>query len=238
MEEVFKFKQFSIAQSDCAMKVGTDGVLLGAWTDCAGSNTILDIGTGTGVIALMIAQRNADADIMAIEIDEQAAQQAQHNVDQSDWSKKITVINQSIQDFQRENTQTFDHIVTNPPFFTGGTLSRSQDKSSVRHTTKLSHNDLLGAIRNLLTPSGTCSLILPDLEGYRCIELARTYNLYPHRVTEVYPDQSKPLERLMITLGKKEEGDYLIDKLYIRDQNTKDFSEQYKELTKDFYLKF
>ena len=238
MEEECKFKKFSIEQSDCAMKIGTDGVLLGAWTDCTNSKNILDIGTGTGVIALMIAQRNPEATIKAIEIDQQAAKQAQQNVDHSDWSQNITVINQSIQDYQREMDDTFDHIITNPPFFTGGTLSRSQDKTSVRHTTKLSHNDLLGAIRNLLAPTGTCSLILPDIEGYRCIELARTYNLHPQRVTEVYPDQSKPLERLMITLGKKERQDYPADKLYIRDADTKDFSQQYRELTKDFYLKF
>ena len=238
MEEVFNFKKFSIAQSDCAMKVGTDGVLLGAWTNCSNCMDVLDIGTGTGVIALMVAQRNPNATIKAIEIDQQAATQAQQNVDQSAWSSKITVINQSIQDYQRDVDNTFDHIITNPPFFTGGTLSNSQNKSSVRHTTKLSHNDLLGAIRNLLKPAGTCSLILPDIEGYRCIEIARTYNLHPQKVTEVYPDQSKPLERLMISLGKEEQQDYPIDKLYIRDQETKDYSHQYRELTKDFYLKF
>lgn len=238
MEEVFKFKKFSIEQSNCAMKVGTDGVLLGAWTDCTHGNNILDIGTGTGVIALMIAQRNPQATIKAIEIDEQAAKQAQQNVDLSAWSQNITIINQSIQDYQSETEGTFDHIITNPPFFTGGTLSRSQDKSSVRHTTKLSHNDLLGAVRNLLSPTGTCSLILPDIEGYRCMELARTYNLHPQRVTEVYPDQSKPLERLMITLGKEKREAYLADKLHIRDAATKDFSQEYRELTKDFYLKF
>ena len=238
MEEVFNFKKFSIAQSDCAMKVGTDGVLLGAWTNCSNCMDVLDIGTGTGVIALMVAQRNPDATIKAIEIDQQAATQAQQNVDQSAWSSRITVINQSIQDYQRDVDNTFDHIITNPPFFTGGTLSNSQNRSSVRHTTKLSHNDLLGAIRNLLKPAGTCSLILPDIEGYRCIEIARTYNLHPQKVTEVYPDQSKPLERLMISLGKEVRQDYPIDKLYIRDQDTKDFSPQYRELTKDFYLKF
>ena len=131
----------------------------------------------------MVAQRNPHATIKAIEVDQQAATQAQHNADESAWSSRITVINQSIQDYQREVDNTFDHIITNPPFFTGGTLSNSQNKSSVRHTTKLSHNDLLGAIRNLLKPAGTCSLILPDIEGYRCIELARTYNLYPQKVT-------------------------------------------------------
>jgi len=238
MEEEFNFKKFSIAQSDCAMKVGTDGVLLGAWTNCSDSIDILDIGTGTGVIALMIAQRNNEANIKALEIDQPAATQAQQNVNRSEWSSRITVINQSIQDYQREIDDQFDHIITNPPFFTGGTLSNSQDKTSVRHTTKLSHNDLLGAIRNLLRPTGTCSLILPGIEGYRCIELARSYNLYPNKITEVYPDQSKPLERLMISLGKVEIKDYPTDKLYIRDQATQDFSNEYRELTKDFYLKF
>ena len=162
MEEVFNFKKFSITQSDCAMKVGTDGVLLGAWTNCSSCTDILDIGTGTGVIALMVAQRNPHATIKAIEVDQQAATQAQHNADESAWSSRITVINQSIQDYQREVDNTFDHIITNPPFFTGGTLSNSQNKSSVRHTTKLSHNDLFCLLYTSPSPRDLSTSRMPS----------------------------------------------------------------------------
>ncbi len=176
------------------MKIGTDGVLLGAWTDCLNRDNILDVGTGTSVIALMMAQRNPSAKIYAIGIDDEAAQQASDNLSNSSWSKCIEVNNQSIQDYWRATTQQFDHIITNPPFFTGGTLSHNQDKTSVRHTTKLSHSDLLGAFRNLLSDNGTFSVVLPAIEGYKCIEMAKTYNLYPITLTEAYPDQAKPLE--------------------------------------------
>ncbi len=237
MSDVFKFKQFSIEQTECSMKVGTDGVLLGAWVEATGCHTILDIGTGTGVIALMQAQKNSAAKIIAVEIDDKAAQEAQKNVRNSRWANNITVVHQSIQDFANQTEEYFDHIISNPPFFTGGTLSSSQNKTDVRHTIKLSHNALLGAVRNLISPQGSFSLILPDIEGYRCIELAKTYNLYPKKVTEVYPDQDKPLERLLISFGKSEHP-YQTDTLYIRDAKTKDFSQGYKSLTKDFYLKF
>ena len=237
MSQIFRFKSFTIEQDQCAMKVGTDGVLLGAWTTCHEHHQILDIGTGTGVIALMMAQRNPIAEVHAIEIDSQAANQAKSNIEASQWSNRIKVLHKSIQEYWKEENHSFDHIVTNPPFFTGGTLSLSQDKTSVRHTTKLSHGDLLTAVRSLLSEDGTFSLILPNIEGYRCIELAKTYNLHPIRITEVYPDSKKPLERLLITFGRKESPHYP-DQLYIRDTETGDFSDQYKELTKDFYLKF
>ena len=220
------------------MKVGTDGVLLGAWTTVSQATQILDIGTGTGIIALMAAQKNKKANIIGIEIDPSAAEEAQINVSNSPWQKKITIINQSIQDYANESNQKFDCIISNPPFFTGGTLSTSQDKKSVRHTVKLSHNALLSAVRTLLNESGRFSVVLPYIEGLRFIEMAQTYNMYPIKMTEVYPDQSKKLERLLISFGKKEIADVEPDKIYIRDASTKDFSEAYKEMTKDFYLKF
>lgn len=238
MAEIFQFKQFQVNQENCSMKVGTDGVLLGAWANVTDANQILDIGTGTGVIALMAAQKNLEASIVGIEIDPSAAQEAQINVANSSWHDKIQIVNQSIQDYANEANQKFDSIISNPPFFTGGTLSTSQDKTSVRHTVKLSHNALLSAVRTLLADTGKFSLILPYIEGLRFVEMAKTYNLYPNKITEVYPDQSKKLERLLISFGKKEVMDFTTDKIYIRDTITKDFSQAYQMMTKDFYLKF
>jgi tRNA1Val (adenine37-N6)-methyltransferase len=236
--EVFKFKQFEIEHDESAMKVGTDGVLLGAWVNINSKQRILDIGTGTGLIALMLAQRNALAQIDAIEIDEKAAQLAMKNVNNSEWVKRIEVINESIQNFSKSSIKSYDLIVSNPPFFSGGTFSKSQDKTTVRHTVKLAHSDLLSSVRSLLQKDGHFAVILPNMEGLRLIELAETYRLYPHEITEVYPDEEKKVERLLISFSKTKVTDPSKNALMIRSADTKDFSDDYKLLTKDFYLNF
>ncbi len=220
------------------MKIGTDGVLLGAWAKIDSAKHILDIGAGTGVIALMAAQKNDQANIVGIEIDEASAKEATNNATNSPWNSRVKILNTSLQDFVKHHNDKFDHILSNPPFFTGGTLSSSQDKTSVRHTVKLSHSDLLRATQSLLSNEGRFSVILPHIEGLRFIEMAKSYNLYPIRQCDVYPDQTKKLERLLITFCKKESSDVIPEVLYIRDSPSSEFSEDYKFLTKDFYLNF
>ncbi|NJN33244.1 MAG: methyltransferase [Saprospiraceae bacterium] len=168
------------------MKVGTDGVLLGAWADITDAKKILDIGSGTGVIAIMLAQRTTQAltnspenvNVHAVEIETVAFEQSQENIINSPFASRVTVFNDSIQDFAKKSTFTYDLIVSNPPFFTGGTFSNNQDKNNVRHTVKLPHGDLLGATRQLLTKTGRFCVILPLIEGLRFIEFARTSGFY------------------------------------------------------------
>jgi len=234
-EDPFRFKQFAIAQDRCSMKVGTDGVLLGAWANTDQVNSVLDIGTGTGLIAIMLGQRLPEAPIHAVEIDEIACEQARENAETAPWADRLHMHQESIQDFTRRWSESFDLIVSNPPFFTGGTFSDKQGRSSVRHTVKLPHNDLLNSVRHLLSPNGRFCLILPLIEGLRFQELAETYQLYCTRITEVHPKADKPVERLLMQFERPKKP-CQTDKLIIQKEARNDWREEYVELTKDFYL--
>ncbi len=232
----FQFKQFSIEQDRCTMKVGTDGVLLGAWADVDSASRILDVGTGTGVIAIMLAQRATKASIHAVEIDEEACAQAAQNMLNTAWAERLQAFQTSIQDFSKNRDAEYDLIVSNPPFFSGGTFSSSQDKTSVRHTVKLPHGDLLRSARKLLKENGKFCLILPYMEGLRFKELANTYNLYCTKMTEVKPKADKPIERLLLQFeGKLKPMEK--DDLVINDNEANDWTTAYKALTGEFYLK-
>lgn len=231
----FNFKQFVIDQDQCTMKVGTDGVLLGAWANVTNVKQILDIGTGTGVIAIMLAQRTTDAVVKGVEIDTAACQQAAENMAKSPWSNRLEAINASIQDFSHQTEQRFDLIVSNPPFFSGGTFSQNQDKANVRHTVKMPHGDLLSAVRTLLDNDGKFCVILPLIEGLRLKELALSYHLNCTRITEVYPKADLQIERLLMQFEKKEVG-LVKDSLIIQKNRRNEWTEAYIELTKAFYL--
>jgi tRNA1Val (adenine37-N6)-methyltransferase len=234
-DPLFKFKQFNLEQDKCSMKINTDGVLLGAWAPVEEVKNALDIGTGSGVIALMVAQRAQDALIRGIEIDKSSALQATENAKQSPWPERIIIENMSIQDFSRNTKERFDLILSNPPFFTGGTFSKNQEKTNVRHTVKLPHGDLLLSARKLLSEKGKFCVVLPTMEGLRFAELAATYGLFCTRKTEVFTVKDKPVERLLLQFEPKEK-EVFKEKLIINEPNG--FSESYRLLTKDFYLNF
>ena len=237
----FVFKQFKIHQDRCAMKVGTDGVLLGAWADIEKAQTILDIGTGTGVIAIMLAQKSANTEgvtIHAVEIDDVAVTQAQENMADSPFSSRLTVFHDSVQNFAKLQPDKYDLIVSNPPFFTGGTLSSNGDKTNVRHTVKLPHGDLLNATRELLNKNGRFCVILPLIEGLRFIEISRTYGFYLTRRSDVRPKQDKGIERLLLQFELSNRT-FSHDELIIQNsRDERDYTEGYKELTRDFYSIF
>ncbi|MGC4023205.1 MAG: methyltransferase, partial [Cyclobacteriaceae bacterium] len=158
--EPFRFKQFSVNNDKCAMKVGTDAVLLGAWMDLDNAQSILEIGTGSGVIALMVAQRTpADAHIDAIEIEEQDATQAKENVKNSPWPSKIGIHQAAFQDF--ENKTKYDLIFSNPPYFNKSLLPPSSERSRVRHTNTLSYEELIVHSLRLINTKGKLAVILP-----------------------------------------------------------------------------
>lgn len=218
------------------MKVGTDGVLLGAWADVAGIESGLDIGTGSGLIALMLAQRAPGAAIHAVEIDDRSCQQARENAQRSPWAGRLEIHHAAIQDFARRSEEGYDLIVSNPPFFSGGTFSHNQERNSVRHTVKLPHGDLLTAARSLLSSRGRFSVVLPYIEGLRFQELAQSYRLYCNRMTEVRPRPDKPVERLLLefeTVRRSRQQEQLV----IQETESDEWTEEYKALTRDFYLK-
>ncbi len=232
----FYFKQFTVQQDRCAMKIGTDGVLLGAWAEVTGARQVLDIGTGSGVIALMLAQRAEKALIHAVEVDEDAYGQACENVQAAPWAGRMSVFHAAIQDYVQTSGQQYDLIVSNPPFFSGGTFSASQDRNSVRHTVKLPHGDLLQAVRKLLSPEGSFCVILPLIEGLRFAELAQDYHLFCTKITEVRPKADKPVERLLMQFQRNSRP-LLKDSLVVQHEERNDWTEEYIKLTGAFYLK-
>ncbi len=233
----FLFKQFQIFDDECAMKVGTDGVLIGAWADAQDRQKILDIGTGIGLIAIMMAQKNPNAKIDAIDIDEAAYRQALKNVAACKWAKNISVHHQKVQDFATSNNRySYDAIVCNPPFFNNGTASDQWQRQIARHTNALSFEDLLNAVWSLLASDGQFSLILPGLEGLAFQEMARAKGLFLSRCTEVQSKKDKPVERLLMEFQKKE-AKWIKEELVIQLEGRNDWTPAYMELTKEFYLK-
>jgi len=230
----FKFKQFTIHQDKCAMKVGTDGVLIGAWATCENAEKVLDIGTGTGLIALMIAQRS-NALIDAIEIDENACEQAQENFHKSIWENRINLIHQSFQDFVHETDKKYDLIVTNPPYFQNSLVAQDDQRTKARHNSELELYDILDGAEKLLSINGTLSIILPYIEGVLFIAKAAEHGLYCVRQTNVIPKPKSPIKRLLLEFQRQKK--ILVDQdLVIELENRHEYSENYKNLTRDFYL--
>lgn len=234
----FQFKQFEVQQDRCAMKVGTDGIMLGAWAEVGAAATILDIGTGTGIIGLMLAQRNSKATIHGIDIDDVACAQARQNFEASPWQGRLAVIQESIQDYARTTRTTYDLIASNPPFFSGGTFGMKEERAIARQTVRMPHGDLLIAVRQLLAENGRFCLVLPYLEGLRFQERAEEYHLFCTKVTEVHPRPDKPVNRLLMQF-EPEEKPTVTDQLVIRDNEKDDsYTEAYQQLLKSFLLKF
>jgi len=236
----FKFKQFTIHQNDTAMKVGTDGVLLGAWTKIkTDTQNILDIGTGTGLIALMLAQKTlSSSQIDAVELDQLAYQQAKENFKLSNWSQKLQAINQSIQEFTINTSKKYDLIISNPPFFRNSFASKNTQRQIARHTDSLSYDDLLYSVKRILLDDGIFSVIIPFDSKNIFVEGALKNHLFLNRETFVFPNiYSTKAKRVLLSFSKKDTPK-ISDSLIIELNQRHLYSEQYKELTKDFYLNF
>jgi tRNA1Val (adenine37-N6)-methyltransferase len=234
----FNFKQFTVRHEKCAMKVGTDGVLLGAWTDVVGVKHALDVGTGTGLIALMLAQRS-DARIDAVEIDEQAFYQAQENVAASPWSDRITLCHISFQQYAaREHGKKYDLIVSNPPYYSNSLKPSSKPMAQARHDTSLTLEALIFHARALMSPEGRISLIIPSDVAARLIDLAFVYGLYPRRHLYIRPKAGKAISRCLIELTCKCVPETNESTLSILQDTSGEFTAAYRELTRAFYLNF
>ena len=237
MAKGFTFKQFHVNDHGCGMPVSTDGIMLGAWAALPASGQILDIGTGSGLLALMAAQRTADScnPITAIELDRGAALAAQHNFADSPWAKRIELAHQSVQDWaSQQPAGSVAAIVCNPPYFNHGEQADCQSRATARHTDTLSHHDLLAAISHLLSPTGIASLILPVYEGEQLIDAAHAHQLYCLRVCEVKTTERKAPARLLIALTPSP-AERQSEELVIHRNG--EYSEAFVTLTKAFYLK-
>lgn len=230
----FRFKKFTVYHDRCAMKVGTDGVLLGAWVNVSGDN-ILDIGTGTGLISLMMAQRNEKAVIDAIDIDSDAVSQAKDNIENSPFGNRINSWNASLQEFSSKAEKRYDVIVSNPPFFVQSLKSPNKERSLARHTDSLPVADLIGLSASLLSQAGRISFIYPFDYKEELIKLAEQYKLSVSRITNVFPTLDSVPKRILIELSKEEvtpiENDLIIEKA------RHVYSDGFTALLKDFYLK-
>ena len=228
---VFKFKKFSIIQEKSAMKVGTDGVLLGCWISCEKANNILDIGCGTGLITLMLGQRSLNSNVIGIEIDKIASQEAQLNSSNSDWEERIEIKHTSLQQFTPQ--LNFDLIVSNPPFFPQNKSQQSRDIA--RHANTLSFEELIGNAAKLLAEKGIFSVVIPkNSEEYFC-KIAAVHNLYCNRVCNVKGNDKVDAKRVMLefSFNKTE----ITTEYLTIETGRHQYTDEYIQLCKDFYLK-
>lgn len=236
MNNPFQFKKFIVEQDRCAMKIGTDGVLLGAWTSLENNpNSILEIGSGTGVIALMLAQRSLSETIDAIEIDEDAHEQCLENFEASPWADRLFCYRAGLDEFVGEIDEKYDLIVSNPPFYSENVSSGNISRDLARQNISLPFDELLEGVSQLMEKKGGFATIIPNKEEVTLIKLAAQYCLFPKRITRVKGNPSSELKRSMMEFGftKKE---VKIDELVIETKRHQ-YTEEYIHLTKDFYMK-
>ncbi len=232
----FKFKQFTVNQDRCAMKIGTDGVLLGAWVPIDDSvNSILDIGTGTGVIALMAAQRSEAEIIDALEIDTEAYEQAVDNFESSDWGDRLFCYHASFQEFVDEIEDKYDLLISNPPFYTENYKTSDVQRDIARFQDALPFDHLIVGASRLLSDHGLLALIIPYKEEERVIEIAANINLFPKKITRVKGNPTSEIKRSMLLFGFNQ-ANTKIDELVIENSRHQ-YTNPYINLTKDFYLK-
>jgi tRNA1Val (adenine37-N6)-methyltransferase len=234
---MFHFKKFSIDDSKSAMKVGTDSVLLGAWVPCENETRILDIGSGSGILALMMAQRNPETPVDAVEIVKDAARQSLENIKLSPWPEQVTVYNTSIQGYCRTTSFAYSLVVCNPPFFTDSLKAPDQARTMARHNESLPVAELLQVTSGILSEHGKAAFILPANDFEKWKSEASKSHLYPTYLTFVRSSQSHTPHRVLVIFAHLGIRDIKIDEIIIY-QSRSVYTSKYKELTKDFYLNF
>lgn len=232
----FNFKQFHVNQDRCAMKIGTDGVLLGAWTPLINNPyNVLDIGAGTGILSLMLAQRSNAEQIDAIEIDEDAYEQCVENFEASPWGDKLFCFHAGLDEFVDEPEDEYDLIISNPPFYTDDYKSDNTSRDLARFEDALPFEELIEAAALLLSDNGIFSVIIPFKEEERFVSLCKELDLFPLKITRVKGTPTSEIKRSLLAFCRMEQTP-LIDELVI-EISRHNYTSEYIELTKDFYLK-
>jgi tRNA1Val (adenine37-N6)-methyltransferase len=233
---MFKFKEFIINQDRCAMKVGTDGVLLGAWASLQNNpNNILDIGAGTGLIALQLAQRSHAETIDAIELDDDAYEQCVENFEISAWGDRLFCYHASLEEFVDEIDDSYDLIVSNPPFYTEQVSSGDESRDTARQNLALPFNELVESVIKLLSSNGSFATIIPFKEEEKFIALAKKNKLFLNKVTRVKGTTTAEIKRSLLQLSFQETP--LVENELIIETRRHEYTKEYKKLTAPFYLK-
>ncbi len=232
----FKFKEFTINQDRCAMKIGTDGVLLGAWTSLNNNPfSVLDIGSGTGVLSLMMAQRSAAQNIEALEIDADAYEQCSENFENSSWADRLFCYHASLLEFIEEIEDTYDLIICNPPFYSENYKTDNTARDLARFNDAMPFEHLLYATAKLLSEEGIFSVVIPFKEEENFVALALKVGLFPNRILHVKGHPDSEIKRSLLEFSFKESK--LKSSELIIETARHQYTEDYINLTKDFYLK-
>jgi tRNA1Val (adenine37-N6)-methyltransferase len=234
--DVFYFKQFSIRDDRSTMKVGTDAVLLGIAADVAGAKSILEVGTGSGVIAMILAQRS-DALIDAIDVDQDSVRQARENVASSPWPEQINIIHSSLQEFTPSNKRKYDLVISNPPFFSGSYKSHQKKRNIARHNEQLTFDELIENADKLLHEAGNLWVILPVKESLQFIDIAEYKGFYVQYILKIIPKAGKDYNRLILRLNR-EETDNIAIKTLTHWQEDGKWTPEYIKFTREFYIDF
>ena len=232
----FSFKNFDVHQDKCAMKIGTDSVLLGAW--CPIDNnpfSVLDIGAGTGILSLMLAQRSNAEQIDAIEIDENAFEQCVENFESSPWGNRLFCFHAGLDEFMEELEDEYDVIISNPPFYTEDYKTENEQRDLARFADAMPFEDLVEAANLLLSENGIFVVIIPFKEEENFLALSKDFELYPFKITRVKGTPTTEIKRSLLAFSRTKKETY-VDELIIETARHK-YTEDYIVLTKDFYLK-
>ena len=236
MNQPFEFKQFTVEQARCAMKIGTDGVLLGAWVSLEKNPfSILDIGAGTGIIALQLAQRSDAEMIDALEIDENAFEQCVDNFENSSWADRLFCYHASLEELVEEIEEKYDLIISNPPFYSEDFKTSNQSRDIARFNDALPFDELIDSSSRLLSDEGVFAVIIPRKEEEKFIKMASEVNLFPNRICRVRGNISSEEKRSMLEFSF-EKTSLLVENLTI-EISRNNYTEEYKNVVKDFYMK-
>ena len=234
---MFTFKKFAVEQDRCAMKIGTDGVLLGAWTPITNNPfSVLDIGAGTGIIALMLAQRTNAEQIDALEIDEEAYEQAVENFENSPWSDRLFCFHAGLDEFIEEPEDEYDLIVSNPPFYSEDYKTDNEQRDLARFQDAMPFEDLIEAADLLLSENGIFAVIIPFKEEEKFLALATEFELYPFKITHVKGTPTTEIKRSLLAFSRNQIENFPVGELTI-EFSRHDYTPEYIALTKEFYLK-
>lgn len=231
----FHFKQFSLHHHKSSMKVGTDAILLGVWANLESSKTVLDIGSGCGIISLLIACRS-NAIVDAVEIDFASFEESKENFNNSDFSDRLSVVQTNFVDYVKRYKKVYDLIISNPPFFSNNNFKpKNSQRKDARHTDTLSFDQLCNGVSKMLKPKGKFCVVIPRNEREKILEVASLFKLHLQKQLSIHPKRNQSANRFNLQLGFEIPSEVQKENIYIR-ENDLTFTHQFVSLLKNYYI--